>query len=151
MKVGERYRYRVRARNEAGLSGPSNAIAVRARSRRLVDNLDDFSQLAAHSEHLALEQRNNRVVLERLSRAVRTSAVAGEHVIYRIDGRPNWFKVFTFFKDDAAGSDFAISSRATAATSGRWRRGSPASARAPASMATGSASSTQAAAGTRAT
>lgn len=109
--VGRRYFYRVRARNEAGVSWPSNVVGVRARSLRVVDNFNDFSQVHARSQKLALEQRNNRVVLERLSRLVRTEAVAGEHVIYKIDGKPNWFKAFTFFKDEAvAGGDFTISS-----------------------------------------
>lgn len=109
--VGRRYFYRVRARNEAGVSWPSNVGGVRARSLRVVDNFNDFSQVHARSQKLALEQRNNRVVLERLSRLVRTEAVAGEHVIYKIDGKPNWFKAFTFFKDEAvAGGDFTISS-----------------------------------------
>lgn len=104
--AGKRYAYRVRARNEAGVSGPSNVAAVRAKSLRIVDNFDDFSQVQEHSPGLTLEQRNNRVVLERLSRVVRSSAVAGEHIVYKIKGKPNWFKAFTFFKDAATGADF---------------------------------------------
>ena len=105
--IGKRYLYRVRAQNQAGASGPSNVVGVRASSLRMVDNFSDFSQVSEHSQNLALEQRNNRVVLERLSRVVRTAAVPGEHLVYKLKGRPNWFKAFTFFRD-AGSADFTF-------------------------------------------
>lgn len=105
--IGATYFYRVTARNESGVSSPSNVVGpVKAGSRAIVDDAADFSRAYEHTADLGLADTQNRPVSERLSRFTRTAAVGGESIVYRIDGIPDAFKVFSYCQ--SLGADFSI-------------------------------------------
>ncbi|MEO3863266.1 hypothetical protein [Acrocarpospora sp. B8E8] len=106
--LGERYYYRVRARDEAGLSPPSNVVGpVRATSLSIVDDLADLSQTFQHTGNLDTQTTNNRVFSERLARVARTTAAADQSLVYRIAGNPLSTRAFTYFQN--LDGDFLLS------------------------------------------
>jgi hypothetical protein len=61
VKVGSSYYYRVRAKNVAGSSPPSNSVGpIRVNELSVVDELIDFSKSLAHEGKLSLETANAR-------------------------------------------------------------------------------------------
>ena len=99
VKPGEKVFYRVIARNESGASSPSNVVgSVDVKRVCLVDELQDFSRVAAKSDGLKLDNNYNAVYAEYLFRAV---GDANEWVRYETAGPIEKVKVVAFFPKDA--------------------------------------------------
>ena len=87
--------YRVRAKNEAGLSNPSNVVGpVAVTHRTLVDELANFSKVHARRGQIGITTRNGRVAKEDAHRA---AGNAGDALIYELPTAIEGFRVFTFF------------------------------------------------------
>ncbi len=99
--------YRVIAKNEAGVSKPSNVVGpVTVTHATLVDNLADFSKVQARQGDLEIKTRDCRKVKEDVDRA---AGKAGDALIYRLPASIESFRVFTFFSNDVADLKFSIS------------------------------------------
>ena len=78
---GNTYYYRVRAKNAAGTSAPSNVVGpVRVEDNVIVDELSDFSRIFARGEDLSLATANARQYKED---AHRLKGGAGSWIMYR--------------------------------------------------------------------
>ncbi|MGA2181046.1 MAG: cellulase family glycosylhydrolase [Verrucomicrobiota bacterium] len=87
--------YRVRAKNEAGLSEPSNVVGpVAVTQATLVDELTDFSKVHARQGKLEIKGRDSRKAKEDAHRA---AGNAGDALIYKLPTSIAAFRVFTFF------------------------------------------------------
>ena len=81
VKAGERYYYRVRAKNEAGISAASNVVGpVRAAPTALIDEMRDYSRLFARSRGVTIDSSNTRQAKEKIHRF---KGNKGDWVIYR--------------------------------------------------------------------
>ena len=81
VKAGERYYYRVRAKNEAGISAASNVVGpVRAAPTALIDEMRDYSRLFARSRGVTIDSSNTRQTKEKIHRF---KGNKGDWVIYR--------------------------------------------------------------------
>jgi len=99
--------YRVRAKNEAGLSEPSNVVGpVAVTHATLVDELADFSKVHARQGQIGITTRNCRRVKEDAHRA---AGNAGDTLIYRLPTSIEGFRAFVFFFPDIADLKFAVS------------------------------------------
>ncbi len=104
--AGEWY-YRVRARNEAGASAPSNVVGpVKVAHATLVDELADFSKVYARNGGLEIKTRDCRNAKEDAHRA---GGVAGDGLIYHLPAAVEGFRVSAFFPQDIADLKFAVS------------------------------------------
>ena len=89
--------YRVRAKNESGISEPSNVVGpVKVKSATLVDELADFSRVDSQSGDWKIADRDCRAAKED---AYRAAGVAGDVLIYRLPNTVQDFRVFTFFPE----------------------------------------------------
>jgi hypothetical protein len=87
--------YRVRAKNEAGLSVPSNVVGpVAVTHATLVDELADFSKVHARQGQIGITTRNCRRAKEDAHRA---AGDAGDALIYELPTSIEGFRVLTFF------------------------------------------------------
>jgi mannan endo-1,4-beta-mannosidase len=103
-----RWYYRVRARNDAGLSEPSNVVGpVAVTHATLVDELADFTKTSAHSGTIRLETHDSRQAKEDATRA---AGNAGDSLTYHLPTAIESFRVFAFFPKDVADLKFFISS-----------------------------------------
>ncbi len=99
--------YRVRAKNEAGLSEPSNVVGpVAVTHATLVDELADFSKVRARQGQIGITTRNTRKVKEDAHRA---AGNAGDALIYELPTSIEGFRVFTFFPNKIADLKCSIS------------------------------------------
>jgi mannan endo-1,4-beta-mannosidase len=99
--------YRVRAKNEAGLSKPSNVVGpVAVMHATLVDELADFSKVHARQGNIQISMRDCRKAKEDAHRA---TGNAGDSLIYQLPTAIEGFHVFAFFPDDVADLKFSIS------------------------------------------
>ena len=99
--------YRVIAKNESGVSKPSNVIGpVTVTHATLVDNLADFSKVQARQGGLEIKTRDCRKAKEDVDRA---AGKAGDALIYRLPTSIESFRVFTFFPNEVADLKFSIS------------------------------------------
>jgi hypothetical protein len=99
--------YRVIAKNESGVSKPSNVIGpVTVTHATLVDNLADFSKVQARQGDWEIKTRDCRKAKEDVNRA---AGKAGDALIYRLPTSIEGFRVFTFFPNDVADLKFSIS------------------------------------------
>jgi hypothetical protein len=97
--------YRVRAKNDAGLSEPSNLVGpVKVKSAALVDELADFSKVNSQRGDWKIASRDCRSAKEDAHRAAGT---AGAALIYQLPNEVQSFRVFAFFPK--AGSDVKFS------------------------------------------
>jgi mannan endo-1,4-beta-mannosidase len=104
--AGEWY-YRVRARNAAGVSAPSNVVGpVKVTHATLADEFADFSKLYARAGGLEIQTRDCRNAREDAHRA---GGGAGDALIYRLATAVEGFRVFAFFPKDIADLKFAVS------------------------------------------
>ena len=105
-RAGDWY-YRVRARNEAGLSEPSNVVGpVKVTQVTLVDELADFSKLHAHQGNLEIKTHDSRKAKED---AHRVAGKAGDVLVYQLPASIEGFRVFAFFPKDVADLKFSVS------------------------------------------
>ena len=99
--------YRIRAKNESGLSEPSNiAGPVKTRSATLVDELDDFSKVSSQSGTWKIADRNCRSAKED---AYRAAGTAGDGLIYKLPEAVNGFRVWAFFPKEESDVTFSVS------------------------------------------
>jgi mannan endo-1,4-beta-mannosidase len=99
--------YRVRAKNDAGLSEPSNVVGpVEVTTAALVDELADFSKLNSHSGDWKIADRDCRSAREDAHRA---AGVAGSALIYQLPSAIQNFRVFAFFPKAENDLKFSVS------------------------------------------
>ena len=99
--------YRVRAKNEAGLSEPSNVAGpVAVMHATLVDELSDFSKVHAREGRIKITLRGCRKAKED---ACRAAGNAGDALIYKLPASIEDFRVFTFFPHSVADLKLSIS------------------------------------------
>jgi hypothetical protein len=104
---GGQWFYRVRARNESGMSEPSNVVGpVKVTHATLVDELTDFGRVYAKQGHLEIKTRDCRKAKEDARRVV---GETGDALIYRLPTSIEGFRVFTFFPQDVHDLKFAVS------------------------------------------
>jgi mannan endo-1,4-beta-mannosidase len=99
--------YRVVAKNESGVSKPSNVVGpVTVTHDTLVDDLADFSKIFAREGNLEIKTRDCRKAKEDVDRA---AGKAGDALIYKLPTSIESFRVFAFFPGDIADLKFSIS------------------------------------------
>jgi len=99
--------YRVRAKNEAGLSEPSNVVGpVAVTHATLVDELADFSKVHARQGQIEITTRNCRRAKEDARRA---AGNAGDALIYELPTSIEGFRVFTLFPNNIVDLKCSIS------------------------------------------
>ena len=99
--------YRVRAKNGAGLSDPSNVVGpVTVRQATLVDELADFSKVQARQGHLEITMRDCRKAKEDAHRA---AGNAGAALVYELPAAIESLRVFAFFPHKVADLKFSVS------------------------------------------
>jgi mannan endo-1,4-beta-mannosidase len=104
---GESWFYRVRARNAAGSSPPSNVIGpVRVESAVLVDEMRDLSNVFAHTGDLSLDSKEARRAKEDTSRI---AGGGGSEIVYRTTGPMQASRVYAFYPGDVTDFEFQVS------------------------------------------
>jgi mannan endo-1,4-beta-mannosidase len=104
--------YRVRAKNESGISESSNVIGpVEIRHASLVDELADFSKVENKSGDWKIANHDCRKAKEDAHRAAGT---AGATLIYQRPTQIQKFRVFAFFPHDEVDVKFSVSENGTA-------------------------------------
>jgi mannan endo-1,4-beta-mannosidase len=99
--------YRVRAKNAAGVSAPSNVIGpVRVAQVTCVDELADFTKVHSHAGELGIESRDCRSAMEDAHRA---GGRAGSALVYRMASPITAARVFVFFPKEIADVKFSVS------------------------------------------
>jgi len=99
--------YRVRARNAAGLSAPSNVVGpVRVKNATLVDELADFSRAQDHQGNWRIATHDCRSAKEDASRA---AGQAGNTLTYQLPNAVNGFQVSAFFPQEESDIKFSVS------------------------------------------
>ena len=99
--------YRVRAKNESGISKPSNiAGPVKVKSATLVDEFADFSKVVSQRGDWKITHRDCRSAKEDAHRA---AGVAGDALIYELPSAVQNFRVFAFFPKDESDVQFFVS------------------------------------------
>ena len=99
--------YRVRARNEAGLSEPSNiAGPVNVDTATLVDELADFSKTKAQQGGWQIANRDCRVVREDVYRA---AGVSGDSLTYQLPADVTSVRAFAYFPKTVNAVKFYLS------------------------------------------
>jgi hypothetical protein len=97
--------YRVRAKNGAGLSSPSNVSdPVEVSYVRFVDELADFSKVHSRSGELEIKSRDCRAAMEDAHRA---GGQAGSTLVYRVGSTISNVRAFAFFPKEI--SDLKLS------------------------------------------
>ena len=98
--------YRVRAKNAAGPSAPSNVVGpVNVTRATLVDELADLARVAAVQGRVVIKTNECRQAREDSHRA---AGKAGNALTYRLPNRIEGFRVFAFFPHDVADLKFFI-------------------------------------------
>jgi len=96
---GKAYYYRVKGKNEAGISPASNVIGpVVPTSRMVMDNLKDFSLTASHSDNLRISEETwprLRQTEEDFFQAERVAGSESGELVYRADTL-SWIEVIAF-------------------------------------------------------
>jgi hypothetical protein len=99
--------YRVSAKNESGISEPSNIVGpVKVKNATLVDELADFSKVNSQSGNWTIADRNCRSAKED---AYRAAGTAGDVLVYRLPNSVQSFRVFAFFPKEESDVKFSIS------------------------------------------
>jgi mannan endo-1,4-beta-mannosidase len=99
--------YRVSAKNESGISGPSNIVGpVKVKNATLVDELADFSKVNSQSGNWTIADRNCRSAKED---AYRAAGAAGDMLVYRLPNSVQSFRVFAFFPKEESDVKFSVS------------------------------------------
>jgi hypothetical protein len=99
--------YRVRARNDSGVSEPSIVFGpVKVTHATFVDELADFSRVHARTGDWEIKTRESRRVKEDAHRA---AGMAGDTLVYQLAAAIESFRVYVFFPGDNADLRFAVS------------------------------------------
>jgi hypothetical protein len=99
--------YRVRARNAAGISEPSNiAGPVKVTHATLVDELADLKKVNAVQGRIVIKNNESRQAQEDAHRA---AGNAGDSLTYQLRTPIESFRVFAFFPHDVADLRFSFS------------------------------------------
>ena len=99
--------YRVRAKNDAGVSEPSNIVGpVTAKTATLVDELADFSKIHSQSGDWKLATRDCRAAKEDAHRA---AGNAGSVLIYQLPTAVESFFVSAIFPKEVSDVKFSVS------------------------------------------
>jgi hypothetical protein len=99
--------YRVRAKNESGISAPSNVVGpVQVQNATRVDELADFTRVDSKSGHWKIADRDCRSAKEAAHRA---AGEAGDTLIYRLPNEIRGFQVFAFSPKEVTAVKFSIS------------------------------------------
>jgi hypothetical protein len=104
---GGLYYYRVRAKNYAGSSKPSNVVGpVKVDSLAIVDEFQDFSRVFAHDGLMAIDSGNTRQTKEDTHRL---KGGDGNWIVYRTLHPLRTAKVQVFFPRDVGDFEFLVS------------------------------------------
>lgn len=104
---GERYYYRVTARNTGGESRASNEVGpVLVRARTLVDECADFSRLQRVSKGVISTGENSRTTQEDCHRF---AMLPRSELLYRVEGAISGLRVRSFVRDRTATLEFSAS------------------------------------------
>jgi hypothetical protein len=99
--------YRVRAKNESGISEPSNVVGpVIVESATLVDELADFSKVSSQRGGWQLATHDSRAAKED---AHRVAGKAGAVLIYQLPNDVQSFRVSAIFPKDESDVKFSVS------------------------------------------
>jgi mannan endo-1,4-beta-mannosidase len=92
--IGKQYYYRVKARNAAGVSKPSQIVGpVDVRTLSLVDEFENYAKLFYRSPKLTISRNEARRYKED---AHRLDGEAGEWVLYAVPGSIQQCQIYTF-------------------------------------------------------
>jgi mannan endo-1,4-beta-mannosidase len=104
---GDSYYYRVRAKNSAGTSDPSNVIGpVRVEGHTIIDELEDFSRVFAHGGDSVVVTANARAYKED---AHRVKGSAGSWITYRTLHPLRYARVLAFMEGSERNFEFYAS------------------------------------------
>jgi mannan endo-1,4-beta-mannosidase len=99
--------YRVRAKNESGVSQPSNVVGpVTVKSVTLVDELADFSKASSQRGSWKIADRNCRPAKED---AYRAAGMAGDVLVYKLPTTMQSFRISVFFPNAESDVKFSVS------------------------------------------
>ncbi len=107
VKTAVHYYYRLRARNVAGVSDPSNIVGpVITEERYTIDELVDFSHIFARQGNLSIESANARPYKEDPHRL---KGADGDWIVYRSAGPLRSAKVLSFMEGEKGELEFYLS------------------------------------------
>jgi mannan endo-1,4-beta-mannosidase len=106
-EIGKQYFYRVTAKNDSGISKPSNAEGpVEMRHLTLIDEMKDFSLICERGGSMVLESKQARKTKEDMNRL----KLNGEaYIVYKVPLDINQIKVYSFISGQAADIELAVS------------------------------------------
>ena len=106
-KIGDSYYYRVKARNFAGVSSPSNIVGpIKVDVLKLIDNMKNYAVLYSKSKDVKLETKSTRAYKEDFHRL---KGQVGNHITYYVPGSISSFEVFSFSENEKSKLKFAVS------------------------------------------
>ncbi|MBN1765449.1 MAG: cellulase family glycosylhydrolase [Sedimentisphaerales bacterium] len=106
-RIGNRYFYRVIAKNTSGLSAPSNLVeSPVVEHLAIADELRDYSLVYGYGGAVELESKEARRMKEDSSRV---KGAPGGELIYQADGPIRQCVLETFFKEDIVDFEFSFS------------------------------------------
>jgi hypothetical protein len=109
VELGHSYKYRVKAKNMAGISVPSNEVGpVKVEYLTLVDEMMDHSLLHSWSGNLSLELKKDTSMAK--EETYRLKGSEGSWIIYKVPASIIKFKVYALFPDNVSDLKFSISS-----------------------------------------
>lgn len=93
---GQSYYYRVKAKNIAGASSPSNVVGPVSASGQIVDEMNDFTKMHSYTANLAFDSSSSTYFNGDTSRLKRTTSTY-ENIVYNTTGDMTSFEVDTYF------------------------------------------------------
>jgi len=105
--IGQSYFYRLRARNWAGVSDPSNVIGpIPVTHHTLVDEYENFGQLTAKNDQVSIETDNTRAFKED---GHRLKGIDGGQILYYTPGPMASAMLWLFSADNSRRIELAVS------------------------------------------
>ncbi len=107
VEIGQRYFYRVKAKNVSGISEPSNVVGpVVVQHLTLIDEMKDFSLINQRGGLMSLESKQARRTKEDMHR-LKLSREA--YIVYKVPLEINQMRVYSFISGEAAEIKVAVS------------------------------------------